>query len=86
MYESDTVSMLTTQIAILESQIAVRDERVKRLETDLGHSESVIRKLHNDIEKKNALLKRLHEEAAYDELAKKGITFPDHQEDAGSIG
>lgn len=48
MYESDTVSMLTTQLAILESQIEVRDKTIGSLRSELAQLKASAQKVDND--------------------------------------
>ena len=48
MYESDTVSMLTTQLAILESQIEVRDKTIGSLRSELAQLKASAQKVDHD--------------------------------------
>ena len=45
MYESDSVSMLTTQIAILESQIEVRQKTIEHLRSEISRKDILIKNL-----------------------------------------
>lgn len=87
MPESDAVSMLTTQLAILESQLSVRDKRIKALESDVGMRDSIICNLRTDMEKKDVIIKKLQEASAYKtisyDLKKEMLDFED---DAGTVG
>jgi uncharacterized coiled-coil protein SlyX len=84
---SDAVSMLTTQLAILESQLSVRDKRIKALESDIGMRDSIICNLRTDMTKKDVFIKKLQEASAYKtisyDLKKEMLDFED---DAGTVG
>ena len=78
MYDAERESMLTTQLAILESQVEVRDKM-------LGH-------LRSEISRKDVLIKKLMEASAHktisydliaDQLDKKDA---DGDVEAGTIG
>ena len=45
MYESDSVSMLTTQIAILESQIEQREKTISHLRSEISRKDGLIKTL-----------------------------------------
>jgi len=87
MYEQDNESMLTTQVAILESQLSVRDERIKALESDIGLRDATICNLRTDMSKKDVIIKKLQEASAYKtisyDLKKEMLDFDD---DAGTNG
>ena len=87
MYEQDNESMLTTQVAILESQLSVRDKSIKALESDIGMRDSIICNLRTDMTKKDVFIKKLQEASAYKtisyDLKKEMLDFED---DAGTVG
>ena len=87
MWTQDNESMLMTQIAILESQLQVRDGKISNLESELGLSNATISKLREDLENKDVLIKQLQQSNAYESCIppnKKKVV--DYIEDAGSIG
>ena len=87
MWSHDNESMLTTQLAILESQVKVRNEKITKLESSLALCEATISKLYEDLENKDTFIKELQQSNAYESFIppnKKKVV--DYIEDAGSIG
>lgn len=73
MYESDSVSMLTTQIAILESQIEVRQKTIEHL--------------RSEISRKDILIKNLADASAYKMIKHELLdNSKPYGEDAGNLG